>query len=92
MSQLQSKVINEIRAERTRQDDKWGVQNHHPIMWLGILGEEYGEACKGALEAHFLGYAQTGDHSQYRKELVQVAAVAIAALESHDRLYATGDK
>jgi hypothetical protein len=85
MSQVQANIINEIKTERARQDDKWGIQDHHPMEWLGILGEEYGEACKGALEAHFMGYSQTGDYSQYRKELIQVAAVAIAALENHDR-------
>ena len=84
--QAQDKIVDEVRAERLRQDEKGGVQDHHPVEWMAILGEEYGEACKGALEAHFTGYVQTGDYSQYRKELVQVAAVAIAALENLDRV------
>jgi len=85
MSQLQSEIIDEVKVERTRQDKKWGVQDHHPVEWMAILGEEYGEACKGAVEAHFAGYAQTGDFSQYRKELIQVVGVAIAALENLDK-------
>jgi len=74
----------EITAERQRQNEKWGEQRHPPLLWLSILGEEYGEACAAANEAHFDGYARSGDWSDYRKELIQVAAVAVAALESLD--------
>ena len=69
-------VLGEIINERKRQDDKWGEQNHQPSIWLVILGEEVGEACKAVLEM---------DCEEYRKELIQVAAVAIAAVESYDR-------
>jgi len=78
-------VISEVLSERIRQDHKWGEQNHSPVEWLAILGEEYGEACRGALEAHFPGYEITGDFSNYRAELIQTAAVAIAAVECLDR-------
>jgi len=75
-------IYEEIQKERDRQDQKWGEQNHHPKMWLIILGEEYGEACKHCLEAE-----QNNDvyYSQYREELIQTAAVAVAAIESLDR-------
>ena len=69
-------VLNEVASERARQDAKWGEQNHHPYKWLVILGEEYGEACRGAYEK---------SRSSYRTELLQVAAVAVAAIESLDR-------
>lgn len=69
-------VFIEIRKERNRQDRKWGEQNHHPVKWLAILGEEEGEACKAVLENSLL---------EYRAELVQVAAVAVAAIECLDR-------
>ena len=78
-------VLAEVCKERVTQDLKWGEQNHSPAEWLMILGEEVGEANKGALEAHFSGYARTGDLSNYREELIQVAAVAVAAIESLDR-------
>jgi len=26
------KIINEIKAERQRQDEKWGEQNHNPEL------------------------------------------------------------
>ena len=81
-----SDVYFEVAQERNRQHDKWGQQNHHPLEWLAILGEEVGEACKAACEANFAGYHRTGDYSHYRAELVQVAAVAIAMIESYDRM------
>ena len=69
------KVIEDVKEERERQDAKWGEQLHDPYTWIAILGEEYGEVCKAALE----------DNGGYRDELVQVAAVAIAAIESYDK-------
>lgn len=83
-------VFVDIKRERQRQNKKWGEQNHHPLEWLAILSEELGEVNKAALEVHFaghfVGYELTGDYSQYRKELIEVAAVAVAAIESFDRL------
>ena len=74
-------IVEEILAERLRQDKRWREQNHHPFVWLVILGEEKGEADKAALEATY------GDDpwSNYREELIQTAAVALAAIESLDR-------
>ncbi len=69
-------IIGQVILERHRQDKKWGEQNHHPLRWLAILGEEKGEADKAILESSLL---------KYRDELVHVAAVAIAAIESLDR-------
>jgi len=66
----------EIDAERTRQELKWGEQNHSPDRWLVILGEEFGECCKDSFE---------GRYSLLRTELIHVAAVAIAVIESLDR-------
>ena len=92
------KVLDEVRQERNNQFDKWGDQEHSPIEWLAILGEEVGEANKHGLEGHFL-YPPDGNYtegmtkedvrayhlSKYRKELIQVAAVAVAMVESLDR-------
>lgn len=76
----------DIMAERKRQDEKWGVQRHHPVEWLSILGEEFGEVCKAVCEAHFNGYASTGIWDQYRVELVHAAAVAVSMIECHDAI------
>lgn len=83
------KVLGEVEQERLKQDQKWGAQNYQPPIWLIILGEEVGEANKAALEAHFSHVPQYPSFDEsiknYRKELIQVAAVAVAAVESLDR-------
>lgn len=84
---MQEQILQEIQAERLRQDAKWGLQNHSPIEWCAILGEEVGEANKHALQAHFSKDAEyaLAQLQEYRKELIQVAAVALAMAESLDR-------
>ena len=64
-------ILQKIREERIRQDEKWGVQDHDDFIWNAILVEEVGEVSKALL----IG----GD---LESELVQVAAVTIAWLES----------
>lgn len=79
-------VLDVIVRERERQDKRWGEQNHDPFLWMTILGEEYGEACKAALESRFGGgHERENGPEEYREELIQVAAVAIAAIECLDR-------
>jgi NTP pyrophosphatase (non-canonical NTP hydrolase) len=68
--------ISEVIQERKRQDKKWGADRKlHPLVWLCILGEEVGEANEAVLKE---------DGVNYREELIQVAAVAIAAAEGYD--------
>ena len=71
-------VLEMVAEERGRQLEKWGPQNHDPFAWMTILGEEYGETCQEALRMHF----GSKDDVDYIGELVQVAAVAVAAIES----------
>ncbi len=83
-----NEVLAEIAIERDKQESKFGPQNHSPANWLMILGEEVGEANKAALEHHFAshkGIKGRESLSGYRKELIQVAAVAVAMVESLDR-------
>ncbi len=70
------KIVKFIMAERARQDEKWGEQNHDIYKWLAILGEEVGEANKAALE---------NDYSELMKELIQIGAVTVAMIESLER-------
>jgi len=70
------RIFADIKNERMLQDEKWGEQNHHPYKWLAILGEEIGECNKAILESSLL---------DYRKELIQAAAVAVAAIECLER-------
>lgn len=81
-------VLLTVASERERQDVKWGPQNHSPIEWIAILGEEFGEASKEALEHHWAGKHYPVDPLRLlrlKDELYQVAAVAVAAIESLDR-------
>lgn len=77
----QAVVLDDVVLERLRQDTKWGEQNHSPVWWHAILAEEVGELAKAILELQFAGKPT----SAVREELIQVAAVAIAAIESIDR-------
>ncbi len=109
-----SLVMSEVAAERQRQDQKWGVQNHPLVDALlrdrphTRMAEEYEvptalratqlcqiAAHRGevtwmhiALEelCEFMAAAQhTDDETEARAELVQLAAVAVAAIECIDR-------
>ncbi len=68
-----------VQEERGRQDGRWGEQNHKPLLWLAILGEEYGELQKAVLKT------TTGECFKVEMELIQVAAVAKAMFESGKR-------
>lgn len=74
-------AVDDILAERVQQDEKWGVQDHDPILWTAILTEEVGEFAKAAMHATFGG----PDADKMREEAVQVAAVALAIIECLDR-------
>ena len=77
-------VLKDILAERHRQEEKWGVQNHTQMIWLAILAEEFGEAAKEINEWHFRPILDC-QRERLRMELVQTAAVAVAMIESFDR-------
>lgn len=83
--QDRQQIINQINDERDKQDLKWGVQNHLPERWVGILGEEYGEFCQAVNETIFYNGSDKGGHENIRIEAIQIAAVAIAFLECLDR-------
>lgn len=82
-----NEAVRLILHERDRQDAKWGEQNHAPEVWLTILGEEFGEACQAALTDRFIANSAvpSDSASDLRKEIIQVAAVAIAMLEWMNR-------
>ena len=77
-----SQQVVDIMTERCVQNATWGEQNHTPIEWLAILTEEVGEVAKDTLSIRF---GKKPNLAGYRKELVQVAAVALAAIECYDR-------
>lgn len=107
-------VLYEVARERSRQDLKWGEQNH-PLLDPELAGrdprrmaDEYevptvvrgqflcqNAAKRGAVTwghilveevAEFIG-TKADDVVAMRAELVQIAAVAVAAIECLDRKY-----
>lgn len=65
-------IFDLIRAERQRQNEKWGPQNHYKQWWFVILSEEIGEVAKAIYEH---------DEDEYELELIQSASVLVAMLE-----------
>lgn len=85
-------TFKELIQERRRQDTKWGIQNHSPAEWISILAEEFGEAAQeankfyfGALQAEVNVSTNNLHRAAYRKELIETAAVCLAAIENLDR-------
>lgn len=64
---------DEIVAERHRQDVRWGGPDHddehYPSDWVSYIKEHADKALNG----------------NYRQRLIEVAALAVAAVESYDR-------
>jgi hypothetical protein len=79
--------IQAIEAERARQDALWGVQDHDLTVWSTILSEETGEFAHEVLELRATDWPAVREVrlERARDELVQVAAVALAAIEAIDR-------
>lgn len=69
-----SEAFGLVRAELSRQDEKWGAdRNQHDMIWLTILSEEFGETAQAILKKQPV---------ETTEELVQVAAVSIAWLKN----------
>ncbi len=77
-------VRDDIQAERERQDAQWGGpehDDHHTVEdWCSILFDRVERA-----QSEIEGYYAEVSHQTYRHRLVQVAAVAVAAIEAYDR-------
>lgn len=74
-----------IRLERERQLAKWGHQRHLWADWVAILGEEFGEVAKAVCDIKW----DNGPVEFLRDELVQVAAVSVAAIEQINEYFQT---
>ncbi len=77
-------ILDRIRDERNRQLAKWGVQRHAPAEWISVATEKLGEAAERGNKA---AVEPIGDEDprlqlgEMLRELVQVAAVCVAAFE-----------
>lgn len=79
LKRLMPQTLKDVKAERYRQNEKWGLQRHNYGDWLIILGEEFGEVCQ-AMQTGFTSQ-KASDADDLYKELIQVAAVAVAIAE-----------
>jgi hypothetical protein len=79
-------VLSLLQQERAEQDAKWGERHddaHHPNDWIAILARHLGLAASDGSEI---------DLTRYKKQLVRIAAVAIAALETLQRQTTPSEK
>ena len=80
---LDVKVLRDVLDERRRQDAQWGGPEHddeHVASdWLTYIRHQ---------ADHAKVQARVDNPAGYRERLVKIAALAVAAIESHDRLEA----
>lgn len=77
----QLQILEEVAAERTRQTEKWGVEQddkNNPLDWHEIIADYNGWArrmlCMGSI-------------TKGRRRLIQLAAIAVAEVEALDRRF-----
>lgn len=80
-NKVQQDAISSVLDERKRQDEKWGQQDHDASLWLGILGEEFGELCEAVNETVFDNGTDKGGFDNMYIEATHCAAVAVGFLE-----------
>lgn len=83
----QQHIFNLIALERLRQDELFAegaVIENDPFLWMAVLTEEVGEVAREVTGRTPLD-RYTPKSNGLHKELIQVAAVAVAWLESIER-------
>jgi len=83
-------VYDDVRAERERQNAKWGGPRHDDRHgagdWFSYLHghlEKAEAAC--AEDEGYNGGLRIEDGAEYRRRIIEVAALAVAAVETFDR-------
>lgn len=79
-------IVNDIIRERIRQDEKWGGPSHddahYYVDWSDYIVDHTNQSL-------YVIFNQEGtpqvDPVNFRKQMVRVAALAMAAIESVDR-------
>ena len=79
-------IFNDIYAERKRQVSQWGGEeyedSHNNLDWCQYIEKQTSLL---RLAVHRAAGDADADHSMERERLVQVATLAVAALQSFDR-------
>lgn len=83
-------VYDDIKAERARQDAKWGGPEHDdelpPEEWLEFIKSHVDDA------EDCIGDGEDDSDARHRNALVEVAALAVAGIEYMDRHTAKGGR
>lgn len=86
-SQPQVIICAQIIEERRAQDRQWGGKNHddnhNRSEWCEFVADHLGRAKKA--QSRFVSKGDQCDADEYRKQMIEIAALAMAAIESHDR-------
>ncbi|QJD54018.1 hypothetical protein SEA_GALACTICA_71 [Streptomyces phage Galactica] len=98
MSDLMEQIFEDVRAERSRQDLKWGEQVHPNGTSIKFkpLADAARNACRAAdangsntwahiMREEFWEALSETDRDALRKELVQVVSVGVAWIECLDK-------
>ena len=80
-------IYRDIETERLAQDSRWGGaardDSHREEDWAALVARHLGLALG---ESAGVGH----DPARFRRQMVRVAALAVAAVESHDRRHGRG--
>ena len=87
---MNERIEHDVDVCRRDQIQQWGSDDcHTPLEWSAILGKRQGKLCEAAQNVHY--DEQGGDYDlvkddsdKYRTRLVEVATVAIAAIDQFD--------
>jgi len=77
-------AVVDVLKERVRQDEIWGPPDKELRDFLTILMKQMGHLAKEVLNSRFQSPYTEAHHTKLRTEAVQVAAVALALVESLD--------
>lgn len=80
------RIIFDVARERMWQDERWGGEKHDDSHtgddWLTFIDAQKIKARNECLDDN---HVVVVDPQGYRERLVKIAALAVAALQSHDR-------
>lgn len=77
---MREKIFEEIRIERNAQDAKWGEEfddGNSPYHWAAYIAQY--------ATRNLIGDPRAASEAAFRGDMVKVAALAVAAIESIDR-------
>jgi hypothetical protein len=77
-------LIKNIKEERKRQTEIYGIQNHILSRWGIILAEEYGEMSKAICDQIYNTYPDVDYIGDIIEEAMHTAAVAVQIIEKID--------